>query len=84
MGLVNKKRFTADAFEALFYFDDEEENESKVVYTGTSEDDLIDAIQTVDAGLDADGATYDLSGRRVNKPTQPGLYIVNGKKIAIK
>lgn len=84
MELVNKKRFTADAFEALFYFDDEEENESKVVYTGTSEDDLIDAIQTVDAGLDADGATYDLSGRRVNKPTQPGLYIVNGKKIAIK
>ena len=30
-----------------------------------------------------EGACYDLSGRRVAKPTK-GLYIVNGKKIAVK
>ena len=30
-----------------------------------------------------DRLIYDLSGRRVQKPTK-GLYIVNGKKIAIK
>jgi hypothetical protein len=28
---------------------------------------------------------YMLDGRRLNqKPTQPGLYIVNGKKVVIK
>ncbi len=32
---------------------------------------------------DADKVFYDLSGRRVSQPTR-GLYIVNGKKVAIK
>ena len=27
---------------------------------------------------------YDLSGRRIEKITQPGIYIKNGKKILIK
>lgn len=27
---------------------------------------------------------YDLSGRRVNEMTQPGIYIVNGKKVMVK
>ena len=37
----------------------------------------VDAIQkeTVD-----DGHVYDLSGRRVQNPTKPGIYIKNGKK----
>jgi hypothetical protein len=27
---------------------------------------------------------YDLSGRRVNEMAQPGIYIVNGKKVMVK
>jgi hypothetical protein len=37
-------------------------------------------------GIDANGegaVIYDLSGRRLSK-TQKGLYIVNGKKVAVK
>ena len=29
------------------------------------------------------GEWYDLQGRRIQKPTKPGLYIVNGKKVVI-
>lgn len=31
-----------------------------------------------------DGSIYDLGGRRVAKPVQRGIYILNGKKIAVK
>ena len=31
-----------------------------------------------------DGKWYDLQGRRISKPTKPGLYILNGKKTTIK
>ena len=27
---------------------------------------------------------YDLQGRRIQKPTKAGLYIVNGKKMVVK
>lgn len=41
------------------------------------EEDSLDAImaETPDAPV------YDLQGRRVSKPSAPGLYIINGKKI---
>ena len=29
-------------------------------------------------------AVYDLSGRKVNKPTKKGVYIMNGKKVVVK
>lgn len=29
------------------------------------------------------GEWYDLQGRRIQKPTKPGLYIVNGKKVVV-
>ena len=32
----------------------------------------------------ADGEWYTLQGQRVTKPTKPGLYILNGKKVVIK
>ena len=31
-----------------------------------------------------EGAIYNLSGQRVNKPVQKGLYIINGKKVVVK
>ena len=27
---------------------------------------------------------YDLSGRKVNKPTKKGVYIMNGRKVVVK
>lgn len=41
----------------------------------------INAVQ--DSGLKVNGEVYDLSGRRIQKPTK-GLYIQNGKKVVIK
>jgi hypothetical protein len=31
-----------------------------------------------------DGSFYSLDGRRVAKPAQKGVYVVNGKKVVIK
>ena len=45
---------------------------------------LKDAIRDINANMNLDNnAIYDLSGRKVNK-VQKGIYIVNGKKVAIK
>ena len=41
------------------------------------------AITGISEKIEATEGYYDLSGRRVAKPTR-GLYIVNGKKVVIK
>ncbi len=42
-------------------------------------------INTNDAVIgNAKPAIYDMQGRRVNQPTTPGLYIINGKKTVIR
>ena len=47
-------------------------------------DDETTGVRSIDNGkLTIDNSVYDLSGRRVAKPTK-GLYIVNGKKVAVK
>ena len=43
----------------------------------------VTGISTVKTATSIDGNFYDLSGRRVTKPTK-GLYIVNGKKVVMK
>lgn len=45
--------------------------------------DDLDAIQSVTAVNNKGSEVYDLSGRRVSQPAR-GLYIVNGKKVAVK
>jgi hypothetical protein len=40
-------------------------------------------ISSVKTAATIEGNCYDLSGRRVAKPTK-GLFIVNGKKIVVK
>lgn len=48
---------------------------------------FIDGFETKVNGLsvkDATGTIFDLSGRRVTKPQQNGVYIVNGKKVYVK
>jgi hypothetical protein len=48
------------------------------------EEDLT-GIRDVEAtGRAADGRLYNLRGQRVDRPTKPGLYIINGKKVVIK
>ena len=47
------------------------------------DDDTPTDIRTIDAEGNAPSVFYDLSGRRVSKPSR-GLYIVNGKKVLIK
>ena len=34
--------------------------------------------------INGDEAVYDLSGRRIDSPLTPGIYIVNGRKVLIK
>ena len=50
----------------------------------------IDAAEEIITGVDGvesetkEAVIYDLSGRRIEKITQPGIYIKNGKKVLIK
>lgn len=41
------------------------------------------AIDSIDGEL-RNGQIYDLGGRKISKPTQKGIFIVNGKKVAVK
>ena len=45
------------------------------------EETAIDKVCGVEAGL---SVIYDLTGRRVNEITKPGIYIVNGAKVFVK
>ena len=46
--------------------------------------DIEDGMETTVPGVQSlDKAVYDLSGRRIEKPTR-GVYIVNGKKVVVK
>ena len=40
-------------------------------------------IQNVSAS-ETNGMIYDLTGQRVEKPTQKGIYLINGKKVLVK
>ena len=46
-------------------------------------DDETTGIKEVHGNANVDG-TYDLQGRKVEEPTNKGLYIVNGHKVVIK
>ena len=41
------------------------------------------AIEGIDVEATEDEEWYDLQGRRIQKPTKAGIYIVNGKKVII-
>ncbi len=41
-------------------------------------------IQNVKIDETKNGAVYNLTGQRVGKPTQKGIYLINGKKVLVK
>ena len=82
--LVRKSPYTRDAFSCMFLLNPNL-SEFYVIYTGT-EDNLIDGIGTVHSSESiVHSSWFDLGGRKFDsKPEQPGIYIQNGKKVAIK
>ena len=60
-----------DYFAELDYFKNHE-----MGYSG------VEAIDT--ASVQCDGAYYDMQGRRMAEPAQPGIYVRDGKKIVVK
>lgn len=65
----------------VYYTVDGEKNASNIVYWNLTPD----AIETVDAGKTVDNAWYNLAGVKfVGKPSVPGIYINNGRKVVIK
>lgn len=47
-------------------------------------DNVVSGLEGAPVVTDRSGATYDLSGRRVENPVKGGIYIVNGKKKIVR
>ena len=52
--------------------------------SGTAVATSVDVIKDVDAVAVPDAAVYDLTGRRVEEPTRPGIYIKHGKAVLVR
>ena len=71
-------------FEAIFSFW-YKDTDFKVIYTGSSEDDLIDGVSLTPAIAEGEGDWYSLDGSKLSgKPAKAGIYIQNGKKVVVK
>ena len=55
----------------------------KLAYIEENKENILDAIDRVEAPVKENGVTYDLNGRRVGDNLQKGIYIRNGKKFAV-
>jgi hypothetical protein len=63
--------------ESNFYYGTEGSAGPYIIYIPTGVDELT-------IGTEDNGAWYTIDGRRIVAPTQPGLYIHNGKKYIVK
>ena len=80
-GTVKMKGYRA-YFEFLDVLTEIEEGSGVKIFFGTDEDETgISRINNDSRTMDE---TYDLSGRRIARQPQRGIYIVNGKKVVIK
>ena len=52
--------------------------------SGTAVATSVDAVKEVDDVDVPSGAVYDLTGRRVEEPTRPGIYIKDGKAVLVR
>jgi hypothetical protein len=78
---------TINAFRGYFHVSSSAAVRAFVLNFGDQETTGIVDIEhgTLNMEHSADAGWYDLSGRKLPaKPTQPGLYINNGRKFAIK
>ena len=66
----------------VFVKDGSETNDAVVLKVNLTYDFPV-GINAVDADLE-NAVIYDLAGRRVSKAVKGGIYIINGKKVAIK
>lgn len=78
---------TLNAFRAFFYLPNNTSATTKFVLNFGDEGETTGIVDVKsDKANVNNGAWYNLSGQRVNnaRPTQKGVYIVNGKKVVIK
>ena len=57
-------------------------NAAAEAFLAEAEADADDVEDIEDSVKNSDNTVYDLSGRKVQKP-QKGIYIINGKKVAV-
>ena len=60
------------------------ERNNEVLYDVWPKKEIPSSITVKDAQSANQGALFDLQGRKLEKITQPGIYIEGGKKIAVK
>lgn len=78
---------TMKAYRAYFDFDKvlaDVANASAGVKMAIGNGDPETSIKSIDGDAFMQGESYDLSGRKVSKPQIRGIYIVDGKKVAVK
>ncbi len=52
---------------------------------GVEFEDSLDGIENIDMSIASDAVWYSIDGRQLNgKPSQKGIYVVNGRKVVIK
>ncbi|MBO7608806.1 MAG: hypothetical protein J6S96_01200 [Muribaculaceae bacterium] len=91
---IDESIFDNIADAVYFCFCHIEENGEKVIQRELCDyyHDLFNNIGNQDVSIDdltgeyikCDGAYYDMQGRRVAEPAQPGIYVRDGKKIVVK
>ena len=82
---ANSELSRKDLFTGTWFGADDWKLELLTKSATQSEFDATDGIENVEAIAPVKlGIFYDLFGRRIDTPTAPGIYIIDGKKTLIK
>ena len=60
------------------------ERNGEVLYDVWPKKEIPSGITIKDSQTASQGTLFDLQGRKLDRITQPGIYIKNGKKVAVK